>query len=121
MKFILNMNMSTLVGKALSELGQEWSHARQLALQTATDAEIVDAARRAGAAIVTHDLDYADLLMLSDEPRPSVLLFRFRASSPQVMSKRLKEVWTKIEGGLSQGAMVVLEDAAVRVRPWKRD
>jgi predicted nuclease of predicted toxin-antitoxin system len=91
MRFLLNMNICRAVGPTLADLGQQWAHARDVGLARADDRAVVDLARREGMTVITHDLDYADILALSGQTRPSVIIFRLRLSSPLAMSRRLRE------------------------------
>jgi predicted nuclease of predicted toxin-antitoxin system len=116
MIFLLNMNVCRAVGLTLEDLGQQWVHARDVGLARADDRAVVDLARREGMTIITHDLDYADILALSGQAHPSVIIFRLRLSSPPVMCRRLHEAWAGMHEALGQGAIVVIEDAAVRIR-----
>lgn len=67
-------------------------------------------------AIVTHDLDYGDLLMTTEEPRPSAVIFRLRRSSPTAMSRRIQEAWKAMHQAIGTGAIVIIEDTTVRIR-----
>lgn len=80
------------------------------------DAEIVETARRNDQVIVTHDLDYGDLLALGGRRQPSVIIFRLRISSPSNLSDRLRSAWEHIASFLPKGVIVVITDATVRVR-----
>ena len=121
MRFLLNMNVCRAIAQTLGGLGQECVHARDVGLATSDDRIVVEFARRNGRVIVTHDLDYGDLLMLTEEPRPSVIIFRLRRSSPSAMCRRLMEAWTPICKAVEDGAIVIIEDAAVRIRSLSPD
>lgn len=121
MRFLLNMNVCGAVGVALTNLRQQWVHARDLGLARADDPTVVDFSRREGMTIITNDLDYADLVALSGADRPSVIIFRLRLSSPAAMSARLTEAWGRICQPLEEGAIVVIEDASVRIRSLSVD
>ncbi|MCX8104212.1 MAG: hypothetical protein N3E42_07345, partial [Candidatus Bipolaricaulota bacterium] len=62
------------------------------------------------------------LLAFSSAPSPSVIIFRLRNTHPDNLYARLMNVWPEIERPLQDGAIVVLEDAALRIRalPLKR-
>jgi predicted nuclease of predicted toxin-antitoxin system len=62
-------------------------------------------------------IDYGHLLALSGEPAPSVVIFRLRNTHPEHLFARVMRVWTEMEEPLQRGAIGVLEDAALRVRP----
>ena len=79
-------------------------------------AEIVEQARRKAEVIVTHDLDYGHLLAFSGELAPSIIILRLRNTHPDNLFDRISRAWPEIEGPLSEGAIVVLEDAAHRIR-----
>jgi len=53
MRFLLNMNVSRDIGRALDELGQEWVRVRDLGLAKATDQTIIETARQKQQVIVT--------------------------------------------------------------------
>jgi predicted nuclease of predicted toxin-antitoxin system len=116
MRFLLNMNVCRAVADKLTQLGHECVHARDAGLATADDRSVVEFARQEGRVIVTHDLDYGDLLMLSEEPRPSAIIFRLRRSSPSIMCQRLGDAWEAISAAIVEGAIVIIEDAAIRIR-----
>ena len=117
MRFLLNMNVCRAVADVLAEFGHECVHARDAGLIRSDDAEIVETARRNGQVIVTHDLDYGDLLALGGRRHPSVIIFRLRVSSPSNLADRLRSAWEHIATFLPKGVIVVITDATVRVRP----
>ncbi len=116
MRFLLNMNIPRSLGRRLEPDGHAWRHAADIGLNEATDEEIIAEARRTDEIVVTHDLDYGRLLAFSAAPRPSVVIFRLRNAHPDNLYSRFSATRTTIEVPLSHGALVVLEDAAVRVR-----
>lgn len=76
----------------------------------------MDAARQAGETIVTHDLDFGHLLAFSGEDSPSVVIFRPQDSKPPALFAQMQQAWGDIEKPLEEGAIVVLEAGAVRIR-----
>jgi predicted nuclease of predicted toxin-antitoxin system len=85
-------------------------------LERAEDPEIINAAKAGGEVIVTHDLDYGHFLAFSGQAAPSVIIFRVRNTHPEALLRRLAECWADIEEPLRCGAIVTVEDAAVRIR-----
>lgn len=73
-------------------------------------------ARAASEVIVTHDLDYGHLLAFSGEDSPSVIIFRLRNVLAEHLFSRLLLARPEIEIPLAEGAIVIVEDATVRVR-----
>ena len=117
MKLLLNMNVLPQLGPRLAAVGHPCRHARDVGLERAEDPGIIAAARAGGEVIVTHDLDYGHLLAFSGEAGPSVIIFRVRNTHPEALFRRFTECWPDIEEPLGRGAIVTIEDAAVRIRP----
>lgn len=80
----------------------------------ASDVEIIQQANQE--IILTHDLGYGNLLAFSGESTPSVIIFRVRNTHPTHLLDRMVNVWAEIETPLREGAIVVLEDATLRIR-----
>jgi predicted nuclease of predicted toxin-antitoxin system len=82
----------------------------------ASDASILAEAKGQGECVVTHDLDYGQLLAFSGDSAPSVLIFRLRRTDTKLLYERMTAAWGEIEEGLKGGAVVVIEEAATRIR-----
>jgi predicted nuclease of predicted toxin-antitoxin system len=91
-------------------------HAGDIEMFKSTDLEIIELAKVNNEVIITHDLDYANLLAFSKEQKPSVIIFRIRNTKADSLFKNIVENWLKIEEPLKKGAIVVIEDASVRIR-----
>jgi len=122
-KFLLNMNVPPALGPMLSAEGHEWRHAADLGMSRASDAAILAEAKSRGECVATHDLDYGQLLAFSGDSAPSVLIFRLRRADSAMLHDRMRAVWREIEEGLASGAIVIVEEAATRIRrlPISRD
>jgi predicted nuclease of predicted toxin-antitoxin system len=116
MKFLLNMNIPPQLGKRLMAEGHAYRHVRDIGMARADDREIVTEAKTHQEIILTHDLDYGTLLAFSGESKPSVVIFRLRYTHPDHLFRRMMSVWFDIQNPLSEGAIVVLEDATLRIR-----
>jgi predicted nuclease of predicted toxin-antitoxin system len=66
--------------------------------------------------ILTFDLDFADLLASSGGKVPSVILFRMRNQTPAAVMPRLFRALELYREALDAGAIVIVEDAAYRLR-----
>ena len=117
MKFLVNMNVPRDLGRQLAASGHEVRHAGDVGLAQAPDTQMVEHAKANGEVILTHDLDYGHLLAFSGDRRPSVIIFRVRNTQPDNLFTLLTRTWPEIEGPLLAGAVVVIEDAALRIRP----
>lgn len=122
MKWLLNMNIPRKMKALLESIGHQCRHAGDIGLAQANDWTILNEAARENEVIMTHDLDYGRLLAFSDATKPSVVIVRLFKPHPDAIFERLKSVWDAIEQPLKEGAIVVMEDAATRIRllPVKR-
>jgi len=116
MKFLLNMNVSRKLGRRLITKGHSYRHLGDIGMAKASDTTIVDNARRNQEIIISHDLDYSNLLAFSGKLSPSVIIVRLRNTHPDNLFARIVDAWSEIEKPLLEGAIVVLEDAALRIR-----
>ena len=116
MRFLLNMNVPRSLARLLADRGHDCRHVGDIGMGRAADEAILWEARAHQEVIITHDLDYGHLLALSGEAGPSVVIFRLRNTHPENLFFQMMRVWAEIEGPLRRGAIVVLEDAALRVR-----
>jgi predicted nuclease of predicted toxin-antitoxin system len=69
MKFLLNMNLPPELGRRLATNGHQWRHVANLGMARASDTHIIAAAKDQGECILTHDLDYGQILA----PSPATL------------------------------------------------
>jgi predicted nuclease of predicted toxin-antitoxin system len=116
-RFLLNVNVPRDLGRRLGARGHECRHAADVGLARAPDSVIVDEARKAGETILTHDLDYGHLLAFSGRTSPSVIIVRTENTKPAYLEERFVSCWAGMERSLAEGAIVVIEDAALRIRP----
>lgn len=116
MKFLLNMNLPRELGKRLHRDGHAYRHAADIGLSRAEDTEIIREAVKSKEVILTHDLDYGDLLAFSGDTEPSVVIFRVVNTHVDNLFRCLVSRWNEIEKPLQQGAIVIIEDAAFRIR-----
>ncbi|MGH7814456.1 MAG: DUF5615 family PIN-like protein [Candidatus Binataceae bacterium] len=116
MKFLLDMNMPPSLGPMLAAAGHEWRHAAGAGMSRANDAAILGEAKAQGECVITHDLDYGQLLAFSGDSRPSAIIFRLRRADRSAIFRRIADTWTEIEEPLKRGAIVTMEEAAMRIR-----
>ena len=117
MKFLVDNALSPRVADGLAEAGHDAVHVRSRGLQTACDSDLFDLAAREGRTIVSADTDFGTLLALRRETRPSVVLFRGRASRrPERQTALLLENLTLIGAELDAGAIVTIYESRLRIR-----
>jgi len=65
MRFLADMGISVRTVGALTELGHDAVHAREIGISRATDTTILERARSQGRVVLTVDLDFGQLLAAS--------------------------------------------------------
>ena len=84
---------------------------------TASDAEIVRIANSEGSVVVCFDLDFAAIVAMSGDVRPSVVTLRTTLRGPGFVTPVLERPLPAIENELRARCLVSVEDDRVCVRP----
>jgi predicted nuclease of predicted toxin-antitoxin system len=116
-RFLVDENLSPQLARLLNEAGHDVVHVRDLGLTSASDAAVLEAARRENRTIVSGDTDFAALLAQAHLQRPSVVLFRRQRDRRAAKQARLLlDNLDAVAEDLEVGAVVVLTDDRLRVR-----
>ncbi len=116
MKFLADMGISIGSIRYLRQAGHDVVHLREQGLQRLSDPEILEKARNEGRTVLTHDLDFAQLLALSNAISPSVIIFRLADMRPDSVNRHLEQVLQQAQPDLAQGAIVSVRENQIRVR-----
>ena len=104
--------------QVLREAGHDAVHVGEVLRLNAPDADILEHAARDGRVIVAADTDLGDLLAASEAAEPSAVLFhRQTVRRPWEQAALLLANLASVETDLQGGAVVVVEERRVRVRP----
>ena len=116
MKFLLDMGISPKAADFLRNLGYDAIHLHDLESDRSTDPAVLQMARNEGRILLTHDLDFGELIAASGANTPSVIIFRLRNMNPRNVNRFLKGIITEHREALEKGAIVSVTEGQVRIR-----
>ncbi|MEM8830644.1 MAG: DUF5615 family PIN-like protein [Cyanobacteria bacterium P01_G01_bin.19] len=116
MKFLADMGISLRTVEWLRQIGYDVVHLRDRGLQKLPDDEILALALIEQRIILTIDLDFAQLLAISKQALPSVILFRLGNENYDEINQRLIEVLHHCQQDLEIGAIISVNNESFRVK-----
>jgi predicted nuclease of predicted toxin-antitoxin system len=117
MRFLADMGLARSTVAFLRARGHDAVHLRDQGLQRLSDDEIVEKAVAEGRVILTHDLDFGRIVAVSGAIVPSVITFRLQDMRPAQVNRYLAGVLARFTAELEAGALVSVNERAIRVRP----
>ena len=116
MKFLANMGISPDTVSWLRSQGHDAVHLHERGWERLSDSEILEKAREEGRVLLTHDLDFGQLLALSGATSPSVIVFRLADMRPDSVNRHLDWVLQQAADDLERGAIISVREGQIRVR-----
>ena len=116
MKFLADMGISPRTVHYLRKLGHEAVHLHERQLDRLADPEILAMARREEHVLLTHDLDFGELVARSKDSLPSVVTFRLRDMRADNVNRHLGALLMQYVDVLSAGAIMTVTEGRIRVR-----
>ena len=116
MKLLLDQGLPRSAVRHLAEMGIAAEHIGDLGMATATDADILEAARERQSIVVTLDSDFHALLATSRAVSPSVVRIRIEGLKGEPLATILQRALTVASAELEAGAVVSVTTDRVRVR-----
>jgi predicted nuclease of predicted toxin-antitoxin system len=119
MRFLVDANMPRSTLALLAGLGHTSENARDIGLGHAPDSRIATHARSTGAALLTRDLDFADMRHYPPADYQGILVLRMPDDAMAQTIVNLLERFLKQTALSAQlpGHLVILEPDRVRFRP----
>jgi predicted nuclease of predicted toxin-antitoxin system len=115
-KFLADMGISPRSVAFLRQAGCEAAHLHELEQDSLPDSMILEEALREGYVVLTHDLDFSELIAVSGAHLPSVVTFRLRDMSAANVNQHLLAILDQHSESLEQGAVVTVTERRIRVR-----
>lgn len=116
MNFLADMGISPKVVEFLRNNGHQAIHLQQQSLHKLKDPQILEKACDEGRILLTHDLDFGDLLAASGTKLPSVIIFRLRNMKPENVNLYLFEIISTYSESLESGAIITVTERRMRMR-----
>jgi len=116
MKFLADMGISPKTVSFLNSLAHDAVHLKDQRHHREFDSFILEKALNEGRVLLTHDLDFAELLAASGGKAPSVIIFRLRNMHPDRVNICMNMIIKKHIEALENGVIISVDDGLIRVR-----
>jgi predicted nuclease of predicted toxin-antitoxin system len=116
MRVVVDLGLPPGLVPGLVEAGNEAVHWSQVGDPKALDVSIAQWAKDNGYIILTHDLDFGDLLFASNDHSPSVIIVREKDTATEHILDPVIRVLTQFEQELRSGALIAMTNSMARVR-----
>ena len=115
-KFLADMGISPKSVDFLKQQGHNAIHLHREGLNTLKDPQIFRKAIEEGRILLTHDLDFGDILSASGSHLPSVVIFRLQNMKPENVNLFLLRIITDHSAELEKGSIVIVTEGRIRIR-----
>lgn len=116
MRLLLDMNLPPQIAEHLRRGGHDAVHVRDIGLGQVQDEDVFARAVAEQRIVVTHDLDFGEIVGLGSGT--SVILLRLRSARRTHVQQRIDTALAEAAPALQTGAVVLVEDARIRIRAW---
>jgi predicted nuclease of predicted toxin-antitoxin system len=116
MRFLLDMNLPPQLATWLCGQGHDALHVIDDGLAASSDQEILMRAATERRVVISFDLDFGDIIGAARQSGTGVVLLRLRSTRQAHIRQRLQVAITHAGEAMEEGAVVLVEDARIRVR-----
>jgi predicted nuclease of predicted toxin-antitoxin system len=116
MRFLLDMNLPPAIVDRLRAEGHDTIHVRDAGYGNLPDREIFERAAEDLRIVVTFDLDFGEIAGAAVHPRFGVILLRLKSARQASVWDRIRVAIAEAGNALGAGAIVLVEDARIRIR-----
>ncbi len=121
MKLVVDMCLPPQLAAGLKAAGHEALHWSSIGDPKAMDLSILEWSKANSCVIITHDLDFGDLLFASKDHAPSVIIVREKDTHADEILEPVLRVLAQFEQELRIGALVAMTKHVARVRKLPLD
>ena len=115
MKFKLDENLSPTLAAQFVSAGHEAHSALQQALGGAADASLIETCQREGRALVTLDLDFANIQRYPPGHYPGLMVMRLGSHAHGVIADALARALEVLEREVLVGRLWIIEVGRIRI------
>ena len=116
MRFLVDECLSTRLVPLLVASGHDATHVNDHRLAGQPDDRVLAMAAAERRVLLSADTDFGEILARSNDPTPSVILFRRSDRSADALAAILVTNLDQIADDLDQGAFVVITEDRMRIR-----
>jgi predicted nuclease of predicted toxin-antitoxin system len=116
MKFLADMGISPGIVFWLRNNEHDAVHLHDEGLGRLADIEVLEKARIENRIVLTHDLDFGELMAFSHQKQPSVIIFRLRDMRPVNVQKYLGEIIENHDDLFDDGIIASVTERRIRIR-----
>jgi predicted nuclease of predicted toxin-antitoxin system len=120
MRFLLDMNLPPAIAARLRAEGHDAVHVLDAGLGNLTDREIFERAAEHRRVVITFDLDFGEIVGANKDPGSGVILLRLKRARGSYLWDRLRVAIAEAGNAMDEGAIVLVEDARIRIRRMRR-
>jgi predicted nuclease of predicted toxin-antitoxin system len=119
MRFLIDANLPRAAILVCQKFGHQVEFARDIGLAAASDAQIAERARESGAALLTRDLDFADVRRYPPDQYSGIVVLRLPDTTVALEIARVLERFLMEPRFLEPlaGRLAIVEMDRVRFRP----